>query len=307
MSPNHVAEDLPLTRDTAQDILDVTIVGPDDFRFNSGSGNHLGNVHGGRLIGQSLYAAMLTVERMPATSVQGNFLAAGRIGRPIEYHVERLRDSRRFANRQVIARQDGQAIFVALCEFHDPEPGFTHQDAVMPDVPAPESLVPLQHFVRDNAAQIAEAAISNFSGPLPIEMRVIEPERYLIRRARKPRRLFWFRLPSAAAISDPRLHQCLIAFSSDYWLAGVAAVPHGLPTNNPELIISSLNHAIWFHRPGRCDEWLLHHTTGPTAGDGIGHSQGHIYDRTGRLLASTAQSGLLRVTAGKAAGAASHS
>lgn len=285
---------MPATRDTAQDILDLTVVGPDQFQSRPGTRNHLGTVFGGRLIGQSLCAALRTVERLPASSLHAQFLAPGMIDRPIEYRVERLRDSRRFANRQVIARQDGRAIFVALCEFHEPEPAFSHQDAMMPVVPAPESVPALQEFVREHAAHVDQAAIDNFSGPLPVEMRVIAPERYFVERTTKPRRKFWFRLPSAAAIDDPRLHQCLIAFASDYWLAGVSAVPHGPPTNGPHLLISSLDHAIWFHRPGRCDDWLLHHTTSPSASNGVGLSQGRIFDRSGRLLASTAQEGLLR-------------
>jgi len=284
----------PLTRDTAQNILALEPTGSDTFRALSGSRNHLGSVFGGRLVGQALWAAACTVERLPASSLHAQFLAPGSTDRPIEYRVERLRDSRRFANRQVIAQQDGRALFVILCEFHEPEMGFNHQDPAMPDVPPPEAVPPLQQFVHDNAHQVAPAAIDNFSGPLPVEMRVIAPERYFVERTSKPRRKFWLRLPSAAAIEDPRMQQCLIAFCSDYWLAGVSAVPHAPPTNGPGLMITSLDHTVWFHRPGRCDDWLLHHTTSPSASDGLGLSQGRIFDRSGRLIASTAQESLLR-------------
>ncbi|HZV08752.1 MAG TPA: acyl-CoA thioesterase II, partial [Novosphingobium sp.] len=103
-----------------------------------------------------------------------------------------------------------------------------------------------------------------------------------------------FRLKGAAQIADPRLHQCLLAYASDYWLGGAAAISHALPTNSRVLLISSLDHALWFHRPVRCDEWLLHHTHSPSAGGGQGLVQGQIFTRDGRLVATTTQECLLR-------------
>jgi acyl-CoA thioesterase-2 len=149
-------------------------------------------------------------------------------------------------------------------------------------------------FVRDHEAQLDPSAIHNFAGALPIELRPIAPEDYLLGRPDRPERAFWFRQSSASVIDDPRLHQCLLAFASDYWLAGVAAAPHALPTNGKTLLISSMDHAVWFHRPVRCDEWLLHHTASPFAADGLGLATGRIFDRHGQLIASTAQECLLR-------------
>lgn len=281
------------TRDPLDGILNVCPVKPDVFVGDAGARNHIGTVFGGRLVAQALVAAGHTVADMPVTSLHAYFLASGRLGLPLEYRVQRLRDSRRFANRQVTAFQDGQAIFTLMCEFHMPEDGFAHQAVPMPDVPPPAEVESIQDFVRRNADHLEKAALDNFSGPLPVELRPVAPEAYFMRRA-EPVRNLWIRRSDAAHIDDPRLHQCLLAFASDYWLAGTAAIPHVFPTNSEDFLISSLDHAMWFHRPVRCDEWLLHHTTGPTASDGLGLAQGRIFDREGRLVATTAQESLLR-------------
>lgn len=282
------------TRDRVEDILAVTPVGPDRFTGSAGTLNHIGSVFGGRLLAQSLLSAMLTVEELPASSLHAYFLAAGRIDRPLNYQVARLRDGRRFANRQVTACQDDRPIFTLMAEFHAPEDGFAHQGALMPDMPPPERVAPIQYFVRDHADLLDPAVVHNFAAALPIEMRPVAPERYFLDRCRDPARPFWFRQSGAAAIDDLRLHQCLLAFATDYWLAGVAAVPHFLPTNSGQFLISSMDHAMWFHQPARCDQWLLHHTVSPSASGGLGFSTGQIFDRDGRLIASTAQESLLR-------------
>lgn len=282
------------TRETALDILRLHGDGEGRFHADGGTRNHIGSIFGGRLIAQSLVAAIATVADMPVTSAHVYFLAAGQVDLPVEYRVERLRDSRRFANRQVMALQDGQAIFTLMAQFHMPEEdGFAHQHTMMPDVPPPEAVMPVQLYVREKEALIDLSAIRNFSGAMPIEMRPIAPDRYFMERSNGPRD-FWFRLPSAAMVDDPRLQQCLLAYASDYWLGGVMAIPHAFPTNGRELLISSLDHALWFHRPARCDQWLLHHTVSPSAGDGLGLAQGQIFDREGRLIASSAQECLVR-------------
>lgn len=281
------------THEAASDILSLKADASGRYCAPGGHRNHLGTVFGGRLIAQALFAAGDSVAEMPLTSLHAYFLAPGQTDKPIHYRVTRLRDSRRFANRQVTAEQDGQAIFTLICQFHAPEDGFVHQHGVMPDVPPPEAVMPLQHYVRENEARIDLSAIRNFSGATPIELRPIDPESYFVARAAVPRS-FWFRLPSAAAIDDPRMHQYLLAYASDYWLAGAAAIPHVFPTNGKELLISSLDHALWFHRPARCDQWLLHHTWSPSASDGVALTKGAIFDTEGRLVASSSQECLLR-------------
>lgn len=288
-------DDAPMpTRDSVEDILAITPAGPDRFAGTAGARNHIGSIFGGRLLAQTLLSAMMTVETLPASSLHAYFLAAGRNERPLEYRVTRLRDSRRFANRQVTAFQDDLSIFTLMAEFHEPEQGFEHQAGMMPDVPPPEQVAPIQHFVRDHLDRLDPAVVHNFSVALPVEMRPVAPERYFLARASDSARPYWFRQSGAAAIDDMRLHQCLLAFASDYWLAGAAAMPHFLPTNSSGFFIASLDHAMWFHHPARCEQWMLHDTSSPAARGGVGLSLGRIFDRAGRLIASTAQESVLR-------------
>lgn len=278
----------------ASEILALSSAGDDCFVAEPGARNHSGGVFGGRFIAQALHAAIRTVDHLPPSSLHGYFLAAGKVDLPLTYRVQRLRDSRRFANRQVMAEQDGRVIFALMCEFHEEEAGFEHQASAMPDVPPPQDVAALQDFVQRHGDALDPAALRNFSGPLPVELRPIAPERYFLQSGGAPVRELWFRVPGAGEIADPRLHACLAAFASDYWLAGTAAVPHAFPTNNAGLLISSLDHAMWFHRPLRCDEWLLHRTTSPSASNGLGLGLGEIFDTRGRLVASTAQECLMR-------------
>ena len=282
------------TLENAEAILALSQIGSDVFLADAGSKNHAGTVYGGRFLAQALRAALETVSAMPLTSLHAYFLAAGATSSALEYRVERLRDSRRFANRQVTAYQEGRRLFTLMCQFHEPEDGFVHQFAEMPDVPEPEAVASIQEFVRERALELDRAVVDNYSGILLAEMRPIAPEEYLIGRPAQPERDFWFRLPSARVISDPRLHHCLLAFASDYWLNGVSAMTHTVPTNGSHLLLSSLDHALWFHAPVRCDEWLLHHTVSPAAGSGLSLSHGKIFDRRGNLIASTAQEALVR-------------
>lgn len=293
-SENTAGIGAPFERQAAAAILVLDPSGPGTFVGGTGPKNHQGTVYGGHLLGQALQAATATVEDKPATSFHAYFLAAGKVGVPIEYRVQHLRDSRRFANRQVAAWQGDRLIFTLMCEFHVPELGHSHIFAAMPQVPDVESVAPVQDFVREHAGELDAAVVRNFSGALPIEIRPIAPEDYLLRRPLVPQRDFWFRMSSAADIADPRAHQCLLAFASDYWLVGVSAIPHVVPTNGEHLHMSSLDHAMWFHGPVRCDEWLLHHTHSPFAGDGLSLSLGRIFDSGGRLVASTAQEALIR-------------
>lgn len=281
------------TRSSARDILALEALGADHFAAGPGEVNHIGTLFGGRLVGQALACAVMTVDDLPPSSLHAYFLAPTDPMRPIEYRVTRLRDSRRFANRQVIGLQGDIAVFILQCQFHDPEAGFAHQ-AAMPDVPPPEDVALLADFVRDHRYRLEPAAVRNFLAPLPVELRPIAPERYFFQRPETAARDYWFRLPSAADIDDDRLQACLLAYASDYWLAGVSAVPHIFPTNAAGLLIASLDHSIWFHGPARCDGWLLHHTYSPSAHDGLGLAQGMIFDRTGRLVATSTQECLLR-------------
>lgn len=275
-------------------LLALTPKGQDRYLADANEPNHTGKVFGGQLLGQSILAAIDTVQRLPVSSLHAYFLASGMIGKPLEYSVTRLRDSRRFANRLVMVEQDGRPIFMLACEFHEAERGFEHQSAAMPDVPPPEAVRPLQEVARAHLHGPGLSALENYARDLPIEIRPVAPERYFAARPERPERDMWIRVPQALATGDPREQQAFLAFASDYWLGGASAIPHTLPANSDDLLILSLDHAIWFHRPAHAGEWLLHSTSSPSAGGGLGFVQGRIFDRAGRLIASTAQECLIR-------------
>lgn len=270
------------------------------FKSTNADRNYSGSLYGGQLICQALVAACKTVESWPVSSMHCYFLAPTSIEQAIDYHVETLRDGRSFAQRQVVAKQSGKVVFHLICSFHKGEEGFEHQQGVMPDVPAPENVQPLNEFVSENRSRLPDAAVRNFSErSLHVEIRPVDPGSYFFQRRETTERNFWLRLRDAQSIDDVRMQQCLLAYCSDYWLAGCGAIPHTVPTNSDELRISSLDHAMWFHRPGRCEDWLLYQTSSLSAQDGRSIANGNIFDRQGRLLATTAQDALLRRLTGK--------
>ena len=283
-----------LIRTPVHEILAIEAAGEDCFVGGAREVNHIGGVYGGQLLAQGLLSAVRSVEAMPPTSLHGYFMATASVGKPIEYRVNRLRDSRRFANRQVMAIQDGQLLFTLICEFHAPEEGFAHQSAVMPDVPPPEQVPALQQFALEHEDRLDPVVVRNLSGALPMEIRAVDIGAYFLESGQHPARSFWIRLPGADAIEDPREQACLLAYVSDYGLGAASAIPHGVPTNNPDLLLTSLDHSVWFHGPVPRGEWMLHHMESPSAGDGLGFNRGLIFDRAGRLIASTAQEGLMR-------------
>lgn len=280
---------------TAAQLLDLTEIGPLRFRNRHNHINHSNGLFGGQVMAQALAAATRTVADRPAHSLHGYFIRGGSIDLPVDYAVEAVRDGRRFATRAVVASQAGRIIFQMHCSFHDPEPGFEHRPDMPSDIPDPETLMSLRAFVAANADRLAPAAVRNYGAPFPFELRPIDPEAILVHGLDAPRRDFWTRMPSAAGIDDARLQQCLLTSLSDYWLAGVAAGQHILATTSQSFLITSLDHAIWFHRPVRADEWLLYRTDSPAAQQGRGLARGSLFDRQGRLVASTAQEALMRL------------
>jgi len=279
---------------TAEQLIDLEQTGPTRFRSSYSQSNHTEALYGGQVLGQALAAASRTTAGQPAHSLHGYFLRGGAVDVPVDYNVELLRDGRRFAARRVAASQAGRLIFHMHCSFHDPEPGFAHQFAAPLDAPGPEGLAPLQDFVRANADRLPSAAVENYGAPFPLELRLIEPQQFFFDLLPELRRDFWVRMPSADAVDDSAMRQCLLAFLSDYWLAGVAAGRHISPTNRKNLLITSVDHAIWFHRPARADEWLLYRTDSPSAQQGRGLARGLLFNQAGALVASTAQEAVMR-------------
>ncbi|MCC5811405.1 MAG: acyl-CoA thioesterase II [Ectothiorhodospiraceae bacterium] len=252
-------------------------------------------VFGGQVLGQALSAAGQTVEQRSVHSLHGYFLRAGDATAPIIYSVERMRDGGSFTARRVVATQHGRPIFEASMSFHVPESGPDHH-ATKPDVTSPEDLLTSQDVVREylESGEVPEKLAARLTRPQPIEIRQVLPDHPLRPRIRVPYKQVWMRT-SGTLPDDPSLHQTLLAYASDHSLLGTALRPHGLTFLDRRLQSASLDHAMWFHRPFRFDDWLLYTMDTPTASGARGFTRGHIFDREGRLVASTCQEGLTRV------------
>jgi acyl-CoA thioesterase II len=283
----------------ARALLDLEQVTDRRFRSTYSQDNYQEAIFGGQALAQALAAAQRTVASWLPHTCTGYFLKPGAIGEPVDYEVERVRDGRRFATRRVLASQAGKAIFDSLCSFHDAEPGFAHQQDGAAEVPQPENLTPLLNFVRANADRLPKQIVDRherFHASFPVELRLADAERSFFGEPNNLPRAYWFRMASAEGIEDPSDHRCLLAFMSDYWLAGAAGAPHRSPSSaGNDLSVASLNHSIWFHGPVRADEWLLYRTDSPWAGEGRGMARGLIYDRRGRMVASVVQEVSLRL------------
>ena len=247
-------------------------------------------VFGGQVLGQALAAACGTVEGRAVHSLHAYFLRRGDFNAPIVYEVDRSRDGASFSSRRVVAIQHGQQIFNMAASFQIAEDGPDHQ-VPMPEVAPPEELPDLTAEVRKHLARMPAERRRFWSLERPFEFRSVEAIE-----AGEPRpgvRHLWFRLVDRCP-DDPVLHQCLLAYMSDYHLLETATLPHGLAYRAGEVTLASIDHAMWFHRPVRVDEWLLYALVSPSSSGSRGLAFGRIFDRAGRLVASTAQEGLMR-------------
>ncbi|MGN6512992.1 MAG: acyl-CoA thioesterase II [Lysobacteraceae bacterium] len=253
-------------------------------------------VFGGQVLGQALSAAQATMEKpRDAHSLHAYFLRAGDIEHPIVYHVDRTREGGSFSVRRVTAIQHGQVIFFCAASFHEDEAGGEHQLS-MPEVPKPEDIEPSRAVPPDVLATLPTKVQRWLSRQGPFEFRHVYPRDELNPPKRPPYQQVWFRLSERVG-DAPELHRALLAYASDFHLLGTATFPHGISYYQPNVQMASLDHALWFHRPFRADEWLLYSLDSPSAQGGRGLARGMIYDRDGRLVASTAQEGLIRVVA----------
>jgi len=252
-----------------------------------------GQVFGGQVLGQALSAAAKTVEEDRLVhSMHGYFLLPGKVDRPIVYEVDRIRDGGSFTTRRVRAIQNGRAIFNLSASFQRAEEGFEHQDE-MPEVPGPGGLPSQAELARTIADTIPEPLRGRLTAEGPIEIRPIDPMNYLAPDTRPPQSAAWYRargtLPDTQA-----LHRYVLAYASDFGFLATAMYPHGVSFMQPGMQVASLDHAIWFHRPLRMDEWLLHVVESPSASSGRGLVSGRMFSEDGRLVASTMQEGLIR-------------
>ncbi len=250
-------------------------------------------VYGGQVLGQALSAACQTVdENRDVHSLHGYFLLAGDPDHDIIYDVDRIRDGGSFTTRRVKAIQHGRPIFTMSASFQKHEEGFEHQ-AAMPDVPPPESLPTAAELVTTLAGELPENMRAYWQREKPIEMRIVDPTRYTSREARPATQAIWMRATGSVP-PDPVIHAALLAYASDFTLLDTALIRHGKMLFDRDVQLASLDHAMWFHRSFRADDWLLYVQDSPSASGARGFCRGLIFDREGRLIASTAQEGLMR-------------
>ena len=250
-------------------------------------------VFGGQVLGQALSAAQHTVEGRVAHSLHAYFLRRGDMEAPIIYEVDRARDGGSFSNRRVVAIQHGRPILNLAASFQSPEDGLDHQ-ARMPDVPAPDGLKDLTHLAADVLDKIPVKLRRFMTDQRPFEFRPVEQRRLDEASKQAPVKHLWVRavdsLPEALA-----LHQNLLAYVSDFELLATSTLPHALSFTQGTVFLASLDHALWFHRPFRMDEWLLYSMESPNAGGARGYARGQFFRQDGTLVASTTQEGLVRV------------
>ena len=252
-----------------------------------------GRLFGGQVLAQALVAAGRTVEGRTAHSLHGYFMLAGDVATPVVYQVDRIRDGKSFTTRRVLAIQEGREIFTMTCSFQVPEPGPEH-GAPLPDVPAPEALPRELDLVRAMAERIPEPLRDVYTQDRPIDFRPVAPVDPFAPEVREPVKHMWFRAEGRMP-DDLILHQAVLAYASDYGLLGTALLPHGLTYLMRRVQAASLDHAVWFHRPFRVDDWLLYAMDAPAAAGARGFTRGSLFTRDGNLVASTAQEGLIRV------------
>lgn len=250
-------------------------------------------VFGGQVLGQALSAAHHTVENRVAHSLHAYFLRRGDVNAPIIYEVDRARDGGSFSVRRVVAIQHGRPIFNLAAGFQKPETGLDHHDP-MPDVPDPEGLSGLEDMPEELLARLPGKLRRFLTDKRPFEFRPVQAIRPDISEKLPPKRQVWIRAVDQLP-DDAALHQNLLAYVSDYELLGTSTLPHGIRFGRANVLMASLDHALWFHRPLRVDEWLLYSLDSPSASGARGFARGQLFTRDGVLVASTTQEGLVRV------------
>ncbi len=274
------------------ELLELDVIEDNIFR---GQSRDIGSaqVFGGQVLGQALSAAHSTVDDRVAHSLHAYFLRRGDMNAPIVYEVDRARDGGSFSVRRVVAIQHGRPIFNLAASFQTPEAGLEHQ-AAMPAVPGPDGLQELSEIDPEILARMPQKLRRFLTDRRPFEFRPVQAPRFEVVEKLPPARQVWIRavdrLPDAFS-----LHQNLLAYVSDYELLGTSTLPHGLRFGRGNVMMASLDHALWFHRRFRVDDWLLYSLDSPNASGARGFARGQFFDQQGRLVASSAQEGLVRV------------
>lgn len=255
-------------------------------------------VFGGQVLAQALAAASRTVqEGRPAHSLHAYFIRPGDVDEPITFSVETLRDGRSFSVRRVLAEQRGKAILALTSSFQEPAEGVDHQVAMPEGIPGPEELPTTADVMGDIRHPVAE----EWSWARPFDIRHVSPAIYLDPAAEATNtNMVWMRTFTPLA-DDPRLHLAALTYASDYTLLEPVLRQHGVAWVQPGMSAASLDHAMWFHRPARVDEWLLYVQHSPSAQGARGLGQGSVFTREGLLVASVAQEGMIRLPQGRQA------
>ena len=272
-------------------LLDLERIEVDIFRGKQPT-EALQRVFGGQVAGQALVAAGRTVpEDRPVHSLHAYFLRPGDPSVPIVYEVERVRDGRSFTTRRVLAVQRGETIFSLSASFQLPQEGLEHGDPAPTTVPGPDDLPDLGEWLRD-----ARTFLSGV--PRPLDLRFVEPPFWSPRRGPVtdgPVHV-WMRADGTLP-DEPLLHVCLLTYASDLTLLGSVLVPHSEPMDR--LGLASLDHAMWFHRSFRADEWLLYECRSPSASGARGLATGRFFTGDGRMVVTAVQEGMVRLADGR--------
>jgi len=250
-------------------------------------------VFGGQVLGQALSAAQHTVEGRVAHSLHAYFLRRGDVHAPIIYDVDRARDGGSFSNRRVVAIQHGRPILNLAASFQTPENGLEHEDK-MPEVPPPDGLKDLTEVAADVLENVPMKLRRFMTDKRPFEFRPIDPVSLDSRKKLPPKKQVWIRAVDRLP-DDLALHQNLLAYVSDFELLATSTLPHGLSMTRGGVIMASLDHALWFHRDFRIDDWLLYSMDSPNASGARGFARGQLFTESGSLVASTSQEGLVRI------------
>ena len=277
---------------SALDLTDTGARTSEDIFTGPSQPQPLGRVFGGQVLAQSLVAAMRTIDADRFVhSMHGYFLRPGDAAQPITFSVDRIHDGRSFSTRRTQAYQNGLPILSMIASFQDVDEGLDHQVAMPTDLPDPESLP----SAAETLAGIEHPVAADWAHGRAFDMRhVPSPIYFTVEGAHVPHQAVWLKAKSRLP-DDENLHRAALAYASDYSILESIMRGHGIPWALPGLKAASLDHAMWFHRFGRVDEWLLYVQESPTAGGGRGLSLGRIFSRAGSLLASVAQEGMVRV------------
>ena len=279
-----------------KDLLELLALERLDANLYRGQSRDIGTnrVFGGQVLGQALAAASYTIEGRAVHSLHAYFLRKGDQDAPIIYEVDRQRDGRSFSSRRVVAIQHGRPILNLAASFQVPEEGLEHQTS-MPQVPPPEALKDVTEYRRQLLDRAPESQLPRYLlHERPFEFRPVQLPQFIDADPREPRARVWFRAAGRLP-DDDALHRNVLAYVSDYYLIATATRPHGYTVFSKDLQLASLDHAMWFQRPFRVDEWLLYAMESPSASGARGLSRGLIYRQDGTLVAVVAQEGVMRV------------